>query len=173
MSNQLSRRYLIAAAASAPLALNGAAPAAPAKPAGAPPPTARVAKADPIIAKVDAWIAERDAIEAMMEEWADLEVALCERAEPLGLSLTQACRSGLPEARAMRALDRQIKPGLKRLERQAGRLALMRSTTAQGALAKIRLAARIQGPFDWQEDYVYTLVQDGCEQLALLLGAEA
>ena len=165
---KLSRRNLIAGAAAAPLALNGySAEGAAAKPARKPP--APVAKADPVVAKVEAWLADRDAIDAMMLEWQDHESALCDRIESTPMNLTAACRSGLPEARAMRALDRKIKPGLKRLHRVAQHIVLMRTTSAEGALAKIRLGLRIQGPYDWNDDYVYALVQDGCEQLALIL----
>jgi hypothetical protein len=168
---KISRRKLIAGAAATPLALTGVAHATPAKSrreAHTPP----VSKSDPIVAKVAAWIADRDAINAMMREWQDWEVALCARIKGARINLTQACRSGLPEARAMRALDRKIKPGLRRLERTAQRFVLMRPTSAQGALAKIRLGLRIQGPYDWNDDYVFALVQDGCEQLALTLGMD-
>lgn len=169
--SKLSRRKVIAGAAAAPLA--GAvkdAEAAPHVKAAAK--AATPAEADPAVAKVAAWIAERDAIDAMTMEWQDLESALCEKIRPAAMSLTQAYRSGLAEARAMRALDRKIKPGLRRLERAAQRIVLMRTTSAEGALAKIRLGVRIQGPYDWNDDYVYALVQDGCEQLALMLAHE-
>lgn len=170
---KISRRKLIAGAAATPLALNGAAHAAKPGRAEAPHTSPRAPDADPVVAKVTAWIAERDAIDAMMREWQDWEVALCAKIKSRGMSLTQACRSGLPEARAMRALDRKIKPGLRRLERVAQRIVLMRPMSAQGALAKIRLGVKIQGPYDWNDDYVYALVQDGCEQLALMLAREA
>lgn len=167
--SKLSRRNVIAGAAAAPLvgAVKGVSPAPRARAA----PKAE-AKTDPVVAKVAAWIAERDAIDAMMLEWQDLESALCEKIRTTTMSLTHAYRSGLAEARAMRALDRKIKPGLRRLERAAQRIVLMRTKSAQGALAKIRLGVRIQGPYDWNDDYVYALVQDGCEQLALMLAHE-
>lgn len=123
---------------------------------------------DPVVAKVAAWIADRDLIDAKMREWQDQEVALCKKIKTLGMSLTRAYRCGLPEAREMRALDLQIKSGLKRLERNARKIVLMRVSSAEGALAKIRLGLRIQGPYDW-EDYAYALAQDGCEELALAL----
>jgi hypothetical protein len=167
---KLSRRNLIAgAAAAAPLALNGhsAGPAAADKERL--PPNVVAPKPDPVVAKVEAWLADRDAIDAMMLEWQDQESALCDRIAGTEMTLTQACRSGLAEARAMRALDRKIKPGLKRLHRAAQRIVLMRTTSAEGALAKIRLGLRIQGPYDWNDDYVFALVQDGCEQLAQIL----
>ncbi len=165
---KISRRNVIAAAA-ATLALNddahGAKPGSVLTRIGAP-------NTDPVVARVSAWIAERDAIDAMMREWQDWEVALCDKIKRAPVTLTRACRSGLPEARAMRALDRKIKPGLKRLDRAAQRIVLMHPTSAQGALAKIRLGLCIQGPYDWNDDYVYALVQDGCEQLAIMLARE-
>lgn len=165
---KLSRRYLIAgAAASAPLPLysriGGPAEAQLDRKAPA------SDKLDPVVAKVEAWLTDRDAIDAMMLDWQDNESALCARIVGTQITLTQACRSGLPEALAMRVLDRKIKSGLKRLHRAALRIALMRATSAEGALAKVRLGVRIQGPYDWNDDYAYTLVHDGCEQLALLL----
>ncbi len=48
----------------------------------------------------------------------------------------------------------------------------MRPTSAQGALAKIMVGLRIQGPYDWNDEIVEALVQDGCEQLALMLARE-
>jgi len=167
---KISRRNVIAGAAAVPLALNGDAYAV--KAGGAASRPGPASKPNPVVAKVSAWIAERDVIDEMMREWQDWEVALCAKIKRTPMTLTQACRSGLPEARAMRALDRKIKPGLKRLERAAQRIVLMHATSAQGALAKIRLGLRIQGPYDWNDDYVYALVQDGCEQLAMMLARE-
>ena len=167
--SKLTRRKLITAAAVAPLALNGTAPGREAW-CTSPAPTS---KPDPVVVTVAAWMADRDAIEVMMREWQDWEAALCDKIKGAPMNLTQACRSRLPEARAMRALDRKIKPGLTRLERTARRIVLMRPMSAQGALAKIRLGLRIQGPYDWNDDYVYALAQGGCEQLALMIAREA
>jgi hypothetical protein len=148
---KLSRRKLIAGAVAAPLVLDGAA-----------------STSDPIVAAVAAWLIERAAHDAMAEEWGDFESKLIAKTRDK-VGPAQARRSRLPEARAMRALDKRIAACWKRLERDARKVVLMRPTSAQGALAKIRLAVRIQGPYDWHEDYVYALVQDGCEQLALML----
>ena len=162
---KLSRRIFIAGAAAAPLAgaarVGGASCAKPSTPA---PARASVAKSDPIVAKVAEWIAVQDTREAMMLEWQDWENALCAKIKPTRMNLTQAARSGLPEARAMRALDRKIKTAGKKLDRAAGRIVLMQPISQQGALAKIELGLRIQGPYDW-EDYAYALLQDGFEQL--------
>lgn len=170
--SKFSRRKLIAGAAAAPLALTGVAHGTKPDEAAEVSRTSRAPPSrDPVVAKVEALIVERAAIEAMMEEWADLEVALCTKIKSNGMSLTRACRSQLPEARAMRALDRKIKLGFRRMHLQARRIVLMRPSSPQGALAKIKLGVRIQGPYDWNDEYVYALVQDGCEQLALMLSS--
>lgn len=158
---KLSRRKFIAGAAAAPLALDSAAHAQPAVLA---PPRAIASKPDPIVAKVAAWMADYDAREAMIRRWQDWESALCEKARPMGMNLTQAGRSGLPEARAMRALDGRIEVASKKLDRAAGRIALMRPTSAHGALAKIELGLKIQGPYDWEE-LAHALISDGCADL--------
>ena len=162
---KLTRRNLIAGAAAAPLAgaVNGAEAAPRAKAAKA----ATRAEGDPVVAKVAAWMAAADAREALLEQWSDLDAALIAKRKAMKLSAAQARRERLPETRAMRALDRKIKAASKKLDRDAGRIVAMRPTSAAGALAKIRLGVRIQGPYDWNDDYVYALVQDGCEQLAL------
>ena len=157
----ISRRKLITGAAVAPLALDGAAQARPATSAAQRP---RVARPDPIVAAVAAWMADYDAREVMIRTWQAWENALCEKIRPMGMNLTQAGRSGLPEARAMRALDGKIKIAGKKLDRAAGRIALMRPTSAHGALAKIELGLKIQGPYDW-EDLAYALISDGCAEL--------
>lgn len=164
----ISRRKLIATATLAPLALNVAARAQAAAPAAR---RAIAPKPDFIVAKVAAWMAEYDARETMIRAWQDWENALCEKIRPLGMNLTQAGRSGLPEARAMRALDGKIKIAGKRLDRAAGRIALMRPTSAHGALAKIELGLKIQGPYDW-EDFAYALISDGCEELRAVATAQ-
>ena len=169
---KISRRNLIAGAAAAPLALNGAAHAAPAKPGRAEARTSPVSNPDPIVAKVDAWMAAYDAREALIREWQHQETALFAKVKAAGLSVDRGMRSGMAEARAMRALDRRIKAARRKLDRDAGRIVLMRATSAQGALAKIMVGLRIQGHYDWNDEIVEALVQDGCEQLALMLARE-
>jgi hypothetical protein len=171
MSKSISRRKLITGAAVAPLALNGAAHAAPAKP-GREARTAPAPAPDPVVAKAAAWMAAYDAREALIREWQHQETALFAKVKAAGLSVDRGMRSQMPEARAMRALDRKIKTSRKKLDRDAGRIVLMRATSAQGALAKIRVGLRIQGPYDWNDEIVEALVQDGCEQLALMLAGE-
>jgi hypothetical protein len=120
--------------------------------------------ADPIVAKVRAWTAEHDARNALMLEWQDWEEALCAKIGSTGMDLKQGIRSGLPEARTMRAIDRRIKASGKRLDRAAGGIILMRAITLEGALAKIQMGVKLQGPYDWEE-HAYALVLGGIEQL--------
>lgn len=170
---QLTRRKLVVGAAAAPLALNGAASASALK-NGRDPQTTRekaapASKADPIAAKVAAWMAAYDAREALIREWQNSETNLFAKAKAMNISVDRGMRSGMAEARAMRALERKIKTLRKKLDREAGRIVLMRPTTARGALAKVMVGLRIQGPYDWNDEIVEALVQDGCEQLALML----
>lgn len=168
---KLSRRNVIAGAAVAPLALNGAAHAA--KPGRAEaPPTAPTSNPDPVVAKAAAWMAAYDAREALIREWQDQETALFAKVKAANISVDRGMRGGMAEARAMRALDRKIKTARKKLDRDAGRIVLMRATSARGALAKIMVGLRIQGPYDWNDEIVEALVRDGCEQLALMLERE-
>lgn len=148
---KLSRRRVIAGAVAAPIVLSGAAP-----------------KPDPIVAAVAAWQAERDEHDAMSDEWVKLEVKLMAKTRG-ALGAAHARRSRMPEAQKMRALHKQMEVSWKRADRAARKIVLMRPTSAKGALAKITLAVRIQGPHDWEDEYVYALIQDGCEQLALML----
>lgn len=151
----VSRRALMTAVASLPLAGGGQRPA--------PRATLRQA-ADPVVDAVRQWMADQKARDAMIREWQDWENALCQRIRLLPMNLSQAGRSGLPEARAMRALDRKIKTAGKKLDRRAARIVLKRVTSPEGALAKIEMGLCIQGPYDWEE-YAFALFQDGCEQL--------
>mgnify|MGYP000048559831 CR=1 FL=1 len=169
---KLSRRKLIVGAAAAPLALNGAAHAAKPGRAEAPCASALTSKPDPVVAKAAAWMAAYDAREALLREWQHQETALFTKVKALNVSVDRGMRSGMAEARAMRALDRRIKVARKKLDRDAGHIVLMRATSPQGALAKIMVGLRIQGPYDWNDEIVEALVQDGCEQLALMLARE-
>lgn len=120
---------------------------------------------EPVVEKAAAWMAERDAIDAMMLAWQDHESALLRRTEGASTTPSRDCPTDLPEARAMRALERKIKLGLRRLHRMAQVIANMPATTAEGALAKIRLGLRVQGQDNWNADYACSLVTDGYDQL--------
>ncbi len=118
--------------------------------------------------KVREWIAQKEAQESLVRRWQDLEHRLCEKIRPLGMGLTAAVRSGLPEARAMRMLMRRIRTEDRRLDRAAASIVLMRSSTIEDALAKVQLGLRIQEPLDCEE-YSWALMRDGFERLRELI----
>jgi hypothetical protein len=156
---KLSRRALIAGALVAPVA-NSAATSSMV--------TIRLSEpSDPVIAKAAAWIAADAAIDAMTLEWQDLESQLFDKAAALRIKTEKACRSRLPEARAMRALDRKIRAGYRDLALSAGEISLLRSISVAGALAKIELGLRVQGPYDWQ-DHALELAEGGIAELRAL-----
>ena len=120
-----------------------------------------------MIAEVATWVGAKDAVEALEQEWRDLERRLAVKVRPLTIDLIEGGRSSLPEARAMRALTRKMRAADRELERVAERIALMRARSVAGALAKIELGLQIQGPYDWQ-DHALALVRGGVEQLRQL-----
>jgi hypothetical protein len=124
-------------------------------------------RSDPVVAEVDAWMAAHETRETLIRQWQDLEAALIDKATAMKISVDQAMRSRMAEARTMRALDKDISALRRTLDRDARRIVLMRATSARGALAKIRLGLRIQGPHNWNDGAVEALVEDGCRQLAL------
>ena len=128
---------------------------------------ARAPACDPMIAEVATWMGAKDAVEALEQEWRDLERQLSLKVRPLNIDLIEGGRSSLPEVRAMRALTRKMRAADRELERVAERIALMRARSVAGALAKIELGLQIQGPYDWQ-DHALALVRGGIEQLRQL-----
>jgi len=151
---KLTRRKLIAGAAVAPLAGAAGTPAA--------------VKADPLVARVRAWIGEQNAADALTREWQWqlLEHALFLKCKPM--TLPQATRSGMAEARAMRALEQRMKAASRKLDRAGGRLVQTRAVTAARALAKIEMGLKIQEPLDCEE-YSWALIKGRFEDLRQLL----
>jgi hypothetical protein len=158
----LSRRTLVVGALAAPLgaALAGTMAGTGAMAAAGP-------LADPVIARAAKWIAACDLAAAMEAEWQGLETRLFERAALLKMKPLLACRSGLGEAKAMRALDRRIKAGYREMERLAGEAAATPAVSLAGAIAKIELGIRVQGEFDWRENAL-ELIEDGVEEVRRL-----
>jgi len=78
-------------------------------------------------------------------------------------------RSGLPEARELRALTRKLNAAERKLERSATRIAQMRATSGQGALAKIEMGLKIQAPQDCEE-MAWALIKGGADELREVLG---
>jgi HPt (histidine-containing phosphotransfer) domain-containing protein len=71
-----------------------------------------------------------------------------------------ACRSGLAEAKAMRALDRRIDAAYRTMHRMAEQARATPARSLAGALARIELGLKVQGPFDWR-DHALELIEDG------------
>ncbi|MFN3465295.1 MAG: hypothetical protein ACK4X1_14595 [Terricaulis sp.] len=141
--SKLTRRNLIAGAVAAPLTVGLGAQA----------------PADPVLPLARTWIAERATADALMARWSDLE------AEVMGEA--RARRRVLPQAREMRAIDRQLKRLLKKLSRDAERIAPLRATSRTGALAKIEMALAILEPVD-VEEHSWGLVAAGFADLTRL-----
>jgi len=147
-SKGISRRGMVVGAAAAPLMTGVTAPA------------------DPIIVAISEWVSQRSDADALAQRWQRLETKLFKRCKHL--DLTRALRSGLPEARELRALTRKINAAEKKLERSAARIAEMRATSGQGALAKIEMGLRIQEPQDCEE-MAWVLIKSGADELRAVL----
>lgn len=141
---KFTRRNLILAALAAPLI--GAA-------------TAKAA-ADPVFPLARKWLEGRKRADALMAEWGDLEDQL-----PSGM-LGKRGRH-LPQQKAMRAINRELKRLLAKLNRDAERISHMRARSAAGALAKIEMALTILEPVD-VEEHSWGLVNSGFADLTRL-----
>jgi hypothetical protein len=130
------------------------------------PPTS--AGPDELAARAARWIATDDRLTAMQLRWQHFEGLLFDKARQLKMSCEHACQSNLPEAQAMRALDNEIEATRRQQAMAAGEIRLMPATTIAGALAKIELGLKVQGPFDWQ-DHARELLEDGVAELRELL----
>ena len=118
----------------------------------------------PVVAHVDLWLAQHAELERMEDQWHVLEGALFDRAAALKISVVRAEKRKLPEARALRSMGRRIRGTLKRLESEAARISDLRATSVEGAIAKIDLGLRVQGPFDWRPSAL-ELLEDGLAEL--------
>lgn len=122
--------------------------------------------ADPVLHATQRWFCARVATDALTFRWQKLETELFKRCRHLGL--TRALRSGLPEARALRVLTRKLNAAERKLERSAARIAQMRATSGEGALAKIEMGLKIQCPQDCEE-MAWVLIRSGVDELREVL----
>jgi hypothetical protein len=122
------------------------------------------ASANELAARATAWIATDERLTAMQLSWQHFEGLLFDKARRMGIDCEEACLSDLPEAQAMRALDREIEETRRQLNAEAGEISLIPATTISGAIAKIELGLQVQGPFDWQ-DHALELLEDGLAEL--------
>jgi hypothetical protein len=122
------------------------------------------ASPDELAARAAGWIATDDRLTAMQLRWQHFETLLFAKAHRIKMDCEHACRSNLPEAQAMRALDKEIEETRRRLHTAAGEISQIPATTISGAIAKIELGLKVQGPFDWQ-DHALELLEDGIAEL--------
>jgi len=119
------------------------------------------------------WIAADGSLTAMQLEWQEPESQLFDKAKRMKIGCERATRSNLPEAQAMRGLDARIRETLQQLAVSADEISQIPATTIEGALAKIELGMKVQGPFDWQNSAL-ELLQDGIAELrAMMFGSKA
>jgi anti-sigma factor RsiW len=117
-------------------------------------------RADPLVLANARWQAARSKVDAKTAEWQKLEHRLFAKARSRAMDFAAAGKSDLPEAKAMRALDRKIRRGYLRLAESAKRVRATRATSILGALAKIELGLKVQGLFDWKAN-AQELLEEG------------
>lgn len=106
----------------------------------------------------------------MIREWQGLESILLAKAR-MRSEIPDPYESDMPEACAMRVLDRRINAAYPELEAEAGVIWALPTMSAEGALAKIELGLAVQGPFDWRE-HALELVEEGLKDLRDMIGRE-
>lgn len=156
----ISRRNVLVGAVVAPCAFPASLPVA--MSAGLP------SRDNHLIAKAALWISSDDGLTALEVQWQDLECQLFSKAKHMKISCEKAGRSTMPEAQAMRVLDREIAESYRFLAITAYEASQMPATTIAGAIAKIELGLRVQGPFDWK-DHAHELLEDGIAELRTLV----
>lgn len=65
----------------------------------------------------------------------------------------------------MRRLSRRMEVGYRRLEQSAGVISRISAITPIGALSKIDLGLKWQGPYDWWKPHAWELMDDGIAEL--------
>jgi hypothetical protein len=73
----------------------------------------------------------------------------------------------MPEALALRSLDLEISNSVEWLEDEAREILALPARTIGGAIAKIELGLRVQGPYDWR-DNARELAEQGLSELRIL-----
>lgn len=124
---------------------------------------------DHLVERASAWAVDAANVEAMQLRWQDLESIVFDRAHELDISCSDACDSEWPEAKEMRILSAQVDRGYRRLERNAGRVSRMIAITPAGAVSKIELGLKWQGPYDWWKPYAWELMEDGIAELRAII----
>ncbi|MFT3723895.1 MAG: hypothetical protein QM773_09935 [Hyphomonadaceae bacterium] len=123
---------------------------------------------DSIVELVSDWMIQDERVADLQKQWQRLESALFVKAANRGRDCGKAVRGNSAEARAMRLLDVQITHGFKSLAAGAAEVLAIKASTLEGALAKLELGLRLQGPFDWREN-ARELIDDGSSELKSML----
>lgn len=124
--------------------------------------------AEPIIVKSAEWMAADARLNSLIGSWQSLETVLFDEARRGELNCGKARKASTPEAKAMRALDVEINETYAKLEGLAAEAWATPATSVSGAITKIELGFKVQGPFDWR-DHAHELIEDGIRELRALL----
>jgi hypothetical protein len=119
---------------------------------------------DPALFAAASWVKERHKLEAMIYKWQNFEKQLLMRAKLLNVSVDDPRGRRLPEAVAMQVINRQIEATYGVLDELACAASASCSATKEGALAKIALGLRVQGPYGWQP-FALELLEGGLADL--------
>lgn len=107
---------------------------------------------DPVLGLTAQWTDRRQTLEDLIFEWQRLERLVMTRAKRLGLDMGEAVGSRFPEAATMEVVNCSIHQAHDDLDDLARRAQRLQATSAEGALAKISLGLRVQGPYNWESN---------------------
>lgn len=144
---RLSRRRLLGGLVSAPIASQSA---------------ECFSDDDPVVSAVLRWEAERARTAEMLRNWARLEAALQEKTGSLDVG--RQARLGVPEARAMRKINRHVLASTRRLDRILTEIANTPSVSPRGALAKIEVGV-LELDADYGDEPGWALIRDGAAEM--------
>lgn len=113
-------------------------------------------------------MAKKTRLEAMIRRRQHLESLLHAKTRR-DMAFDTAHESELPEASAMRILNKRIEATYPELKEEAGAISALPTLSAEGALAKIELGLAVQGPFDWR-DHAIELIEEGIIDLRDMIG---
>lgn len=124
---------------------------------------------DMVIVRAAEWIAKDRELTSMHLRWQDLECGLFDKAKRKKISCERALQSNMPEAQAMRTLDAEISEAIRQLHDWASEINQIPATSVAGAVAKLELGVKVQGPQDWQS-HARELLLGGIDELRNCLG---
>ncbi len=126
--------------------------------------TQALSSGDPVLGLCAQWTARRQSLEELIFEWQRLEQLVMTRAKKLGLDMDEAVGTRFPEAITMAMINREMLAAYDNLDDLTGRARGLTATSGEGALAKIGLGLRVQGPYNWEPN-ARELVESGVSEL--------